>query len=381
MNSLAFTNPWLLAGVAAAALPVLIHYLTRARPRRIAFPPYQFLLEACAGSQAVHRLRTFILLAIRTLAVLALALLFARPYLKPAIAAADASAAKRVALIVDASLSMRAVQHGVTSFARAQAGAADVLRGLDAGSEAAVILEGLKPQPLLPALSRNLTALHDQLTAAQPTYELGDPAASLAAAAKLLNGHGTIYVFSDFQASNWKDVDALPKGIACRLRRVSDLPVDNVALTAVHVLPAAPVVGEPSEVVCTVFNSSPQPRQENVRLELGEFTQERPVNVPPYGSADVGFSLNFPDGGVFTGKVSLPPDDLPEDNTRYLTVHVHKALQLLLISDSDATDARSAAFFISHALVPSPEAAPGISLIRRHSSDADRGVLETADVY
>src|ERR1035441_7417060 len=90
MNWPAFANPWLLAGLAAVGLPVLIHYLTRARPRRVAFPPFKFLLEACAGQQAVHRLRTILLLTIRCLAVLALVLLFARPFLKPTGAAASA---------------------------------------------------------------------------------------------------------------------------------------------------------------------------------------------------------------------------------------------------------------------------------------------------
>src|SRR6266404_4038217 len=131
MNWPAFANPWMLAGLAAIGLPILIHFLTRARPRRIAFPPYKFLIEACAGQQAVHRLRTIILLAVRCLAVLALVLLFTRPFLKPAGAAANIENRKRVVLLVDASLSMRAAQHGVPLFNNAQAEAADVLRSLE----------------------------------------------------------------------------------------------------------------------------------------------------------------------------------------------------------------------------------------------------------
>src|SRR5271157_675862 len=179
MNWPAFANPWMLAGLAAVGLPVLIHFLSRAKPRRIAFPPFQFLIEACAGQQSVHRLRTILLLAIRCLAVLALVLLFSRPFLKPAGAVPGAEAAKRVVLIIDASLSMRAVQQGVVLFARAQAEAADILRGLDTGSEAAVILEGATPRPLLPALSRNIPALHEELVKTQATYENGDPGAAL----------------------------------------------------------------------------------------------------------------------------------------------------------------------------------------------------------
>jgi hypothetical protein len=140
MNWPAFANPWLLAGLAAVGLPVLIHYLTRARPRRVAFPPFKFLLEACAGQQAVHRLRTILLLTVRCLAVLALVLLFARPFARPSGAAANQGVNQRVVLMVDASLSMRAVQRGVPLFARAKAEAADVLRGLESGAEAGVIL-------------------------------------------------------------------------------------------------------------------------------------------------------------------------------------------------------------------------------------------------
>jgi hypothetical protein len=381
MNWIGFANPWMLGALAAIGLPVLIHYLTRARPRRIAFPPFQYLLEACAGQQAVHRLRTLILLTVRALAVLALVLLFARPFLKPVGSAASAEAARRVVIVLDASLSMRAVQHGVPLFARAQAAGADLLRGLDAGSEAAVILAGVTPRPLLPALSRNLPALHEALVKSRPTSEFGDPAAALALAKRMLGGPGTVFVLSDFQQSNWRTVPELPAGQQYRLCSVTTEPVDNVALTTVRLSPAEPVVGEPVEVVCTVFNGTSRPRKESVRLELGDFVQERPVTVQPFGVGEAVFNLTFSRPGPVTGRASLPPDDLPDDDTRHIAVRVHKALQVLLVSDTDAADRRSAAFFVSRALAPSPESAPGFAVVRRHSQDTDRGILETADAF
>ncbi len=377
----AVANPWMLAGLLAVGLPVLIHFLTRARPRRIEFPPFKFLVEACAGQQAVHRLRTIVLLSIRCLAVLALVLLFARPFLKPTGAANQAQAARRVVLVLDASLSMRAVQRGVPLFSRAQAEAADVLRALDSGTEAAVILVGATPRPLLPALSRNLPALHDELVKSRPTFENGDPVAALALAKKMLGGAGTIWVFSDFQKSNWENVRELPAGVTCRLRPVTTAPIDNVAITAAHAEPAVPVVGEPVEVTCTVFNCTPRPREETVRLELGDFTRETRVALAPFGTADAGFNVVFPRAGSFSGKVSIEPDDFREDDIRHVAVRVSKVLQILLVSDADAADQRSAAFYISRALAPSPEAAPGLQVVRRYSQDTDRGILETADVF
>ena len=377
----AFANPLLLAGLVAVGLPLFIHWLTRARPRRIAFPPFKFLVEACAGQQAVNRLRTIILLAIRCLLIIALVLLFARPFLKPTGAPANAQPARRVVLMLDASLSMRAVQNGVPLFSLAQAEAADVIRGLPSGSEAAVILEGAAPHPLLPALSENIPALHDLLIKSQPTFENGDPAAALTLAAKMLNGNGTIYIFSDFQKSNWEPVRELPGGLACRLRPVTTEAVDNVAITRARMIPAAPVAEEPVEMFCTVFNCSPRPREESVRLELGEFTRETRVTLPPFGTADAAFNVAFSRPGSFAGRVSLAPDNLSEDNTRCLAVNVRKALQVVLVSDADETDWRSSAFYISRALVPSPQAAPGINLVRRRAQDLDRGILETADVF
>ena len=381
MSWLSLANPWMLAGLVAVGLPVLIHYLTRARPRRLAFPPFKFLLEACAGQQAMHRLRTIVLLTVRCLAVLTLVFLFTRPFLKPTGAAAKAGASQRVALVVDASLSMRAVQRGVTLFARAQSEAADVLRGLESGSEAAVVLVGATPRSLLPALSRNVPALHDELVKAQPTFENGDFTAALALAARLLGGSGTVYVFSDFQKSNWEEVRELPGGSVYRMRPATTSPVENLALTAARLVPSEPVAGEPAEVICSVFNCTSSPREETVRLELGDATQERRVKVPAFGTGDAVFALSFPRAGAFTGKAWLQPDDLREDDTRYVAVRVHKALQILLVSDADPGDQRSAAFFVSRALVPSPQAAPGLSLVRRHSQDTDRGILETADVF
>jgi len=381
MNWPAFTNPLLLAGLDAVGLPLLIHWLTRARPRRIAFPPFKFLVEACAGQQAVNRLRTIILLVIRCLLVLALALLFARPFLKPAGASTGPQSSQHVVLVIDASLSMRAVQQGVALFGRAQAEAAEVLRSLPGGSEAAVILEGATPRSLLPALSENVPALHDELVKTQPTCECGDPAAALALAQKILAGPGTVYVFSDFQKSNWEGVKQLPAGVICRLRPVTAGAVDNVAITEAKLVPAAPVMGEPVEVSCTVFNCTASPREETVRLELGEFVQETRVTLTPFGTGNAVFNISFSRTGPVAGKVSLSPDNLIEDNTHYLSANVGKALEVVLVSDADETDWQSAAFYLSRALVPSTDAAPGLKLVRRRSQDLDRGVLETADVF
>ena len=60
----------------------------------------------------------------------------------------------------------------------------------------------------------------------------------------------------------------LPAGTLCRLRPVSKVPVENIAIVSTSVVPAEPVAGEPAEVICTVFNGTSRPRQA-ARQSLG----------------------------------------------------------------------------------------------------------------
>ena len=108
MTSVGFVNPWLLAGLPLAGLPVIIHLLTRARPRPIRYPTLRFLREAGSGMQALHRLKLIVLLALRCLVIAAFVVVFARPFLRAPGAEVLPGAKRRVVLLVDASMSMRA---------------------------------------------------------------------------------------------------------------------------------------------------------------------------------------------------------------------------------------------------------------------------------
>src|SRR6516162_6485338 len=75
-----FLHPWAIAiGVFAAGLPVLIHFLTRPRPVRLPLSTIRFVREAVHQRRARHRLRDFIILALRTVAILLLGWAVARP--------------------------------------------------------------------------------------------------------------------------------------------------------------------------------------------------------------------------------------------------------------------------------------------------------------
>lgn len=379
---LGFVHPWWLIGLAGLSLPILIHFLTRARPRRIELPTFAMLMEAGAGRQAVHRLRTWIILLIRAALVGALVLVFARPLWSDSAAVAPGPGeVRRVVLIVDASMSMNASQAGVPIFTAARAQAAATLRRFAPGTQAAVVLMGAEPRAILPAMSGNLAALHESLTQAQPTDEAADPAAALALAARLLGGPGEVYVFSDFQRTNWDPVNlSAHPHLTLRLHPVADHDAENLAVTAVRSSPAEPVVGEAVALTATIFNSTPTSRRQTVHLNLPGVTDAADVEIKPYRSADVTFNFTLDTPGIAAGRVWIDADDLPADDVRYFTLAVHRALRVLLISDADDADPTAAAMFVRAALSPA-RSDTGIRIDHRLSQDVDRGALETADVF
>ena len=378
--SLEFVNAGMLGALTAGVAPILIHYLTRARPRRIRFPTYQFLVEAGSGRQAMHRLRDFLILLLRVLAIVALVGVFARPFLRAGSAAVKDEEGRRVVVLVDASLSMRAARGGFSLFDRARAEAADVLRGLEPGSQAAVILIGAKPRPALPDLSRNLTNLHDALVKAEPTLEMGDPLAAIAMARTMLGGTGTVYVFSDFQRTNWSAVqfDRI-EGVECVLRPVALRATQNLAIVGVEMAPAEPVAGEPVHLTATVFNCTPKQRTEAVRLELGGAAERAALTLRPYSSGRATLTVTLREVGIASGKLSLDGDDLPEDNVRYVRVPVRRALRVVVVTDASGHDVTSPAFFLSKAIAPSRDAARGIEVTARHGQTTNLEAIESAD--
>lgn len=379
---MAFTHPWFLAGLAAVGLPVLIHMLTRARPRVIPYPTYHLLVNVGSGQQSLNRLRTWIVLALRALAVAAFVLTFAQPYLKAPGADVTPGGARRVVLVVDASMSMRAVHGGVPLFERARVRAAEVLAELEPGTEAAVVIIDSAPHALLPALTRNIRALAAELDRERVAPERGNPADALALAQRLLDGPGTVTVFSDFQRTNWAAVDLSRfAGLDLLLSPITESDVQNVGITAIEQSPPVPVESEDIEMRCQVFNATDRRRQETVRLDLQGVTRKTVVDLAPFASTEAAFRFSLPTAGVYPGRVTLEPDDLDDDNTRYFGADVRRALRVLLVGDDSAADPGGSTFYIAKALAPSDYVRTGLSVTTRVSQAVDRSSLESADLF
>ena len=105
---MSFLAPLFFAGLAAIAVPIVVHLIQRERKEVIHFPSLMFLQRIPYQSVERRRIHNWLLLALRAGAMALVVLAFSRPFLKqdPVKAAAATTGAREVILLLDRSASM-----------------------------------------------------------------------------------------------------------------------------------------------------------------------------------------------------------------------------------------------------------------------------------
>ncbi|MEI8045956.1 MAG: BatA domain-containing protein [Bacteroidota bacterium] len=104
-----FINPLYLFGLLAVAIPIIIHLFNFRRFRKVYFTNVRFLKEIKQQTQKQSQLRHLLILAIRILAISALVLAFAQPYIPFSDRQSKLASRNAVSIFVDNSFSMEAV--------------------------------------------------------------------------------------------------------------------------------------------------------------------------------------------------------------------------------------------------------------------------------
>jgi len=147
-----FLNSAILFGLAAAAIPIIIHFLTRQKAKTILFSSLRFL--KLLEDQQIKRLKMkqVLLLIIRTLIILFIILAFARPTMKGNFFSGIGTSAETSAVIIlDNSLSMGIRSGGELIYDKAKKAALDLEPVFNFGDE----LYGIYATSGTPALYEN----------------------------------------------------------------------------------------------------------------------------------------------------------------------------------------------------------------------------------
>ncbi len=304
-----FTAPWALAGLALAALPILLHLVQRREPPERAFPAVRYLEDATRDHRRQLRLRHLLLLALRTLLVIALVLAAAGAFVRGAMPFGR-HAPSALVLIVDHSASSTAVWGGEPALTGIQRAADAVLARATAGDRLW----------LLTATGVPRTGSAEELRAAVATLEPAarpmDLGAAVAVARDLLAGvdrPGEVVVVTDAQGSAITPTRG--EGPLTVLRADGD-PPPNRGLAALDA-GAQPWGGDGGRVTATLLGVATDPVAAALEVD-GRTVRELLVAS--------GAPLTLPVPPLTAGwhevRLTLAPDEFRLDDTARVAVRV-----------------------------------------------------------
>ncbi len=349
---MSFLNPLFLIGLAAAAIPIIIHLFTRRRPREVRFPSLEFLTEVNQSEIRRLKLRQWLLLLLRALAIAALALAISRPALRGSVGPHRGAATSIVAL-VDQSGSMGAAgTAGGTLMATAQRVVEDLLATLGPEDELLLVPYDQAVHPVTPRPSSDLGRLRGAIQALVPGARATDHAVALEFAARALaESHALnreLFWISDFQTTGFARAGAattvrVPGGPWAQARAylvpLTPRSRANVGLTDASLAPTES--GTALSVGAASFGAragdlAVEARDAQTRDELGRGF----LDLPERGESATLLPLaRLPEQG---GVVTIPDDPLPLDNRRVFAAGRSGTLRVLVREDGPPSSLRLA---------------------------------------
>ena len=353
--------PGFLLGAWAVGLPILLHLLRRRPKRTVPFPSLRFLAVTAPQNARSQRLRRWIVLLLRCLALGLLAAAFARPFF-----GSDRLGRGRTnVVVVDNSFSLQAGQRW--------AALRDWLRPLlgkptDA-DRIGILVTAPRPKWIAPPNTSAETALQ-LLQSLKPGWETArlEPALRLAGdtLAGLTAGQREIILLTDHQQLSWATFDfgqKLPPGVTALFPNVPAPLARQAAIQAPVITRTA--TGFHAVVAIRNFTGA-HDRTLRVYRDNGIVPlYQQTVSLPEHEAQKVEFDLP----GAATDQTAyfrcvLEADDLPADDTAYAAWQATGGRGVLL----DPLPPGSTADYVGAALASTIELKPALQISPRPST-------------
>ena len=333
---MSFLYPTFLWALALIAIPVIIHLFYFRRFRKVYFSNVRFLREVKEETSMRSRLRNLLVLLLRCLAVAALVLAFAQPFLP--VADGVLSGRKSVSVYVDNSFSMAA-----------ESDRAPLLQV--ARDRARAVVEAYGPEDRFQVLTNAFRGRDQRLVGQQEALDaieeirVGPESRPLSRVLQrqesaLATGNldnRLAYLISDFQR-NVTDLEAPDSLLQVSLLPLAAVQERNVAIDSVWFDAPVPQLNQNNLLLVRVRNYGDQD-QDNVRLSLDYAGQTKPVGtlrVPAGTEVTDSVFLNISSGGPGTARLNITDFPVEFDDSYFISFRTTDRVRVLQI-DGDGT--------------------------------------------
>ena len=370
---------WMLFGLAAAAIPIILHFFYRARYRPVEWGAMKFLRLSVEQTSRRMRFQEIVLLILRILVCMLLALALLRLTSCNAKQARERGKTVDAIFIIDTSYSMAGKElddkgRPHSRFDIAKAKATKIIDELPADSTVRIITcsdRAMLPGHQAPTNRDQAKRVIDSL---QITHEKTDLLPGFVAALKALDDcrgdTKEVYLFSDMQRLGWERQSTAIRARCEEIRnraafmpvRCGDKPLQNVTITNIIPQVELPIIGMRIPFTVILHNSGTDELKD---LKLSTEVDGEPLEKDALTIASLKAGETRPftvtskmeKPGLRLVKATVGPDDLDVDNQYEVAVYVRDKVHVLVVdgAPTDSGDpAKAGSHFLSIALAPVP---------------------------
>ena len=325
--------------MAAVAVPLFLHFFNLRRPTTVEFSSLDFVKELQETAVQRVRIKEWLLLILRMLAIASLVMAFSQPTLTGNLAGVGGSVRTAHAIVLDNSLSMQVdSEEGGAALEQAKARARGVLETVDDGDEI-VVWPTVRPGERRPEPTRTVGVAE----AALDRVEASAGAASIAGAvgeagaalAESTAPRKVVYVAGDLQRSTLGDslTAQLPEGVRVQLLPVQTRERTNVAVTDVSIASRIAEVGQPVRIEATLVNHGRETLRNYVASVYlaGQRVAQSSTTLEPGLETTLSFTVTPQERGWLEGAVETEDDEFPPDDRHHFTLNVPEERRILVV--------------------------------------------------
>lgn len=326
MSGLEFKHPEVLWFSLLAIVPILLHFISIKRHKKVFFTNVALLRELKKETQSVRRLRDILLMLLRVTLILTVVLMFARPYHK--LIQTDTNTK---VLFIDNSLSMSVSNGTVTLFDEAKRKAINFLKSLSF-DEKVILSNGSNSISVERLYYRDeAIAAIKQMQLSEEHFEFNDVINRV----KEINNKGVdLLVYSDFQNSSFRQEDfKVDSLINFSLFAEESIVPCNWSIDSIWVAQETVTVGEEIELRYILSGNC----DDQDKVELSVFNSNQLVSISEHYTnqgREGSFKMVLPEKQVYQLDLIISDVHVEFDNRFHFVIDLEDKGSLLNISSN-----------------------------------------------
>ncbi len=329
-----FIVPNFLWALLALAIPIIIHLFYFRRFKKVYFTNVRFLKEVKEETSARRRLRNFLVLLARLLALAFLVFAFAQPFIPQDTEVKKGD--KVVSIFIDNSFSMSALSEDVPLVEKAK-------------QRAREIIEAYAPEDRFQVLTNDFEGRHQFVVSKEDALSFVDEvkvSPSVKELSKVLNRqlqainsgsqqNRASYLISDFQKNITDFKEFRDSTLDVNLIPLQSVQERNITIDTCYFDAPVQMINQTNTLIVRIKNHSSQDA-ENIRLSLKHEGQTKPVgalSIPAGESVTDTVNMTIQKTGWHEAELNITDYPVQFDDKYFFTFNVAEQINILVINE------------------------------------------------